>query len=640
MELTGWDQELNRLTLELQSLLNEQEEVYTKIESSPLLGKEKIAVLYSDFLSSTDKVQNILKQTDLLVGPLSQNKYGNSVQALFYWGGIFLERLKYYWAKRDEYLFSLMWINLIRARLTSKASLKIERFLSDENIVEMTAVKNKLIKKEKNLDKKLEELEIQKKELHKKYQDFLIKDANKRATNEMQGRLGQTYLDAATSHDINTLEYIFKTMVAPLNRPIESFVIKEQVETLDKNARLILGRCRSIAVESNGNPSPEHGSVKEIKPKLDAVIKDLHHIEKKMGMIGAKKTLVFAALLLGGCFLGDRVGLSFEDVVARRGTIEKQKISQMVCLNEIATAQKLWKRGIFDAQIEIQFVQPERDGDELTEMDLINQAKLVTRKLEFSSYLVGKCSEKLGWIASFPAPESLNISQNVVRFSNSEFIKYCKEIDIRFAATRAGEVERINAENGLIELEKYKNGTIGIVCQPKNVKKKGPVLWYLIPTSKRLSGYFPSSKMLSFEEDFGKISKNKKEFFRDKALAEIAQWINSVRLQNNRNPINFSKEILNKEISKLSHVSDSRFLKHDRVRLREVAKTLKESGIALLGENRAKAAKAKDILWLFWNSPHHRQLLLSEKSNCGSVDIKKSAGQWHAMTIFAQCNML
>ncbi len=286
--------------------------------------------------------------------------------------------------------------------------------------------------------------------------------------------------------------------------------------------------------------------------------------------------------------------------------------------------EKLWQYGIYDTFINAQVIRGKGGPLSTTAIQqyALNLAKLNNhRGLGF-----GHCSDQSSWVASVPNPTPLVQRRGpILRLDISSLNGFCRRVSLHFAARKGGLSKRVWSvpsyklrgpfTHPVINPYFLPEGNLSISCLPKQARS-GWELLALIP----LNGNIRTPPFLDAMEQEGLMS-----------------WINRVRSYHQLPPA--------KTDSKALLLSSQRLLKtgtvhHDRQQLKQEKRRLLHANMTFLGENRVMGRDKKDMAWLLWNSPRHRNLLLSEKATHLGLAFKQSSPDTLAVIVMARANKL
>ena len=282
--------------------------------------------------------------------------------------------------------------------------------------------------------------------------------------------------------------------------------------------------------------------------------------------------------------------------------IASTEIARAVCLGDFFRATEpekariMWDAGVYDAGV--QFF---TTGSSLNDTTAADVAKEHGRK-GVGSFAFGTCPDsKSGprtWIAFFPSPVAATIVDDLL---NVPAKGACEELMVRSVGLTGPSQKVGNVSGGRWKLPR-KNGIVTVTCShdaptAKKPSRTGPELWFSIPTGKGPASTVPG-------DEFLKDANQTQDFKR-----ALATWINKVR------DLEGLTTLRQVSLPDAPDLSKSATPLHDRklmAKLRAIAR--KHEELALTGEDRVIARSLQDAAWLLWNSPRHRDLLLSVSS--------------------------
>ena len=281
---------------------------------------------------------------------------------------------------------------------------------------------------------------------------------------------------------------------------------------------------------------------------------------------------------------------------------------------------QLWEQGIFDGGIELQTVVPK--GQKALRLSQLKKAayKLAMR-YGHRGFAYGICPNMTAWSMSSPAPYSMvkDFESNFLKLKLSTIHSYCRSVRIDYASELGRELRKLfswrekkQLQDATINIRYLRPGTISVTCRPKD-PSKGAELWSLVPIH-GFSGSLPYDAKLGDQ------------------LETLAEWVNLVRHKNGLYPLVVEKSFLSRSAQRLS----SRFgSSHDRRMLKLEKKNLASHNINFLGENRAISTNYAEVAWLFWFSPRHRALIMSDRATHLAVAETRGRGQLQVVLVTA-----
>lgn len=298
--------------------------------------------------------------------------------------------------------------------------------------------------------------------------------------------------------------------------------------------------------------------------------------------------LVFSGLL--------PIGLS-QASTARKDLVVP--LGQLFCKGTLSP-QELWAAGIFDGQIEGNKVETPSFIN-LNEDDLWKQAKSLAAVRISGGYAAGLCDQHQGWTAAMPASGPLGLGQKgVLGFPKTELKERCRSWRASFAASEGGVSKVIASSETRVTMPKIEGlpqGVVSLHCTPKFPRWAGEQGWY----------FYPTRDPQSFVDFPGKASLNQRDIDTVDLQQGLFSWLSGIRLREKLDPLVLSREL--SEAASQLLVSDG--VDHDVTLMEVVRKKFSTPLLTLEGENRVRGRTLEEIAWLLWNSPRHRDLLLS-----------------------------
>ena len=280
------------------------------------------------------------------------------------------------------------------------------------------------------------------------------------------------------------------------------------------------------------------------------------------------------------------------------------KVKDRACKGEKLSSGDLWQYGIFDAQVQGAVVSV-KPGSSLgaKEFDLIS--KKFAQSNFHEGYYWARCSRTKLLILSTPSGYPLKQLSNVQYQLNPLSINHCSKYSINYAPSESGESKIIRPSIDLnsskrdlfLNLDLLKEGTFSISC---TTNKNELALLYLAPV-KNGGNSIPLHTFL-------------KSTLAD--VSSLVVWINNVRRKEGLASIDFT----NKDLIPIGQelIKDKR-VEHNLKKLASVKNYLQKKNLIFLGEDRVRAESFEKMIWLLWNSPTHRSLLLEKRATHGSI---------------------
>lgn len=303
--------------------------------------------------------------------------------------------------------------------------------------------------------------------------------------------------------------------------------------------------------------------------------------------------------------------LTFENTQASVPLIKRTELfsflEKKICKNNrqdlSLTPSELWANGIYDSQVLISILTPEKKGA-LSKENLDIAAKIQMTKESHRSFIYGKCGNRFAWLATLPSPVSID-SENL----ETELTENCKSFEIET-------VPNLDIKN-LNELRtgkgRYFSGSV--TCNPKKPAWQGPQEWFLIKGALK-------DQLASIFESYppSKVT-----------ILSLFSLINQMRKSEGAHPLIISKTT--DDIAK--RLVRSASILHNQKRFRVLSKFAKEADPTLekTAETRVIAKNLNDLAQLIITSPSHRRMILNKDHNIVGIGIKKIADRSLAVII-------
>ncbi|MEZ4741027.1 MAG: hypothetical protein R3B45_01025 [Bdellovibrionota bacterium] len=238
----------------------------------------------------------------------------------------------------------------------------------------------------------------------------------------------------------------------------------------------------------------------------------------------------------------------------------------------------------------------------------------------------GICSDGRGWTASIPSSTPLNLIKKTgkIELPIAALNKYCRDYLASFAPHDGGLSIDFKQSEKSIDISKLGTGVFGLTCLPKIPRWQGPVVWYLRPIGHITNMHAPLNYLLKDKND-----KNNSE--------HLSLWINAIRKKENLPPLIYGYEVVNRGADTLA-IGGS--IMHNRKMISSIKAGLQEGHVKFVGENRVKANSLEAMAALLWNSPTHRNLLLSKEATHLGISMKTQDSELFAVLLLGDGSSL
>ncbi|MBM4251104.1 MAG: CAP domain-containing protein [Deltaproteobacteria bacterium] len=330
-------------------------------------------------------------------------------------------------------------------------------------------------------------------------------------------------------------------------------------------------------------------------------------------MPASKRTGIWSTCLITAVLVGQALPAQAHDPRLRADLIDS--LGPIICEGEHeAKPSRLWKRGVFDSQIDSQLLAV-KNASVSPRALLAKRARSMATLRHAGGYSYGLCTDGTrGWIASLRAPAPVNIGPKGpwLQLPESLLNNECSGYQIDFASADDAHVRSIASGVTKLNMTDLGRGVISISCQTKTPKWRGPVLWYLVPAS------LPEDSQAPFSDTFSTGPKTDVS-----ASKLLLAWINKVRQNQNLSQLQIHAA-LNEAAYRLAV---DRSVDHNRTALSGSSNLLAKQGVKLLAEDRVRAENLATMTWLLWFSPRHRASLLRPDATFIGIDISTDQGQ-------------
>jgi hypothetical protein len=270
----------------------------------------------------------------------------------------------------------------------------------------------------------------------------------------------------------------------------------------------------------------------------------------------------------------------------------------------------LWADEVFDSQIFVSILKPEKKGA-LSRENIELAAKIQLAKEHHRSYVYGKCRNSYAWVASFPSPVKLS-DKNL----SNALVANCRSYSIDTVPKTSGA-----QISDLIDRSNYISASV--TCTPKSPKWLGPQEWFLIKGSM-------SDLVTNTLKEKEKLYTQPKDF----NILNTFSLVNNLRLSHGLSTLKIHKSI--DEISK--RLSRSGSIIHNSKRFRVLSRFAKEKNplIHKTAETRVIAKDLGEFIDLVTLSPNHRKMLLNPKADMIGISLNKVGSKTLIVIITAE----
>jgi hypothetical protein len=307
--------------------------------------------------------------------------------------------------------------------------------------------------------------------------------------------------------------------------------------------------------------------------------------------------------------------------ILRRGPVERLDLSRalgpLLCVDKSPDPKALWEMGIFDAQIEgLRLSSKGHDKDVLL-ATAQKKSRILARMKHFGGYAYGVCADgSIAWGLAVPSPEPISSISDSGKFPMpmASLKARCESFRVDFANEDGGQPKTVPlGKNKLASIAGMGRGVLSVTCQPRAPRWQGPVLWALVPSNKSIEfkiPFSPNGQPRSIEDG-------------------LRHWIGQIRAKEGLAPLMIHPEL--QHYGDLLAIDGS--LRHNRTQLNIVARKLRHTTTSPLGEDRVRAQDLASMVWLLWNSPRHRGLLLDPAASSLGIGTKNLGSETLAVIL-------
>lgn len=269
------------------------------------------------------------------------------------------------------------------------------------------------------------------------------------------------------------------------------------------------------------------------------------------------------------------------------------------------TPDQLWKHGIFEGQIE-GFTVEDLHSQPIRDEELWSRAQSIATVRHAGGYAAGVCESNRGFIATMPAPMAAQVNNGSLIIPTAKLDSDCKNWSIDYSPFQSGRSRQIGLKDLLKKWHQLEAGVISVTCQPSFPRWLGPKVWYFIPVKKDelLTQPIPE---IQGDLSFSNLSQSRSEDVQNLLLT----WIQKIRHREGLPPFQTNSVTM----AAAASLGASMTIDHDRSLMNQVKKKFEGPTISFVGENRIQGSNIKDMIWMLWHSPKHRDLLLDNPQN-------------------------
>lgn len=319
----------------------------------------------------------------------------------------------------------------------------------------------------------------------------------------------------------------------------------------------------------------------------------------KLPMMISKTRIVIGSFLLMSSKLFAGVGL-----LATRPMTERQlplSLSAILCARQ-ATAEDLFKNGVFDAQVQALRLTP-KTSSRITQRQIVDRAKKLVSETNQSAYAYGLCGDGSAWAMAFAVSDPVTVENNQLKIPVA-FERSCVPGTLKalFSPELRGRSLGLAISKNNLALLPDQKGYAAVSCVMTRDRNGGQREVALVPVAGASIDVADIGK-----KSFAKIDEN------------LTAWINEKRRIENLPALVEQKDL--HEAAK--SLMGSKLISHDLATLSSTRKALNNRGIEPIGEDRVRGRDLNEIVGLVWISPAHRDLILNPSAELVGVGVQK-----------------
>jgi hypothetical protein len=196
-----------------------------------------------------------------------------------------------------------------------------------------------------------------------------------------------------------------------------------------------------------------------------------------------------------------------------------------------------------------------------------------------------KCNSSSHMYLLSPAPRAAKLDKETLQLPLKDIYNLCSKYKLKYIKASHGSSSSLKLASK-IDISQLSPGHISLACLLKKHPQIGYHLWFMIP----IGG---SKKKIIFSKE------------------KIIPWIQHIRKDHKLDHLEDISINLKEQLELLIKTNSSF---HNNKQLSQIRKSMSKQ-YTLIGENRAIANSMQETIQLFWNSPEHRDLLLSKKAS-------------------------
>jgi hypothetical protein len=246
MRLREWDAEFRQITAEVRSMsgitADRRQSMRNARELRQTLVQQQVGI--GQLFTKIQKMTGL----NLILQPREKS--------LLHWAGILGEASRHLYDLKNQYLTRLLWLHLVRSRLTGEASERIEPIKPDD-LIRLTVREAELEKTESLLKSALTKFRDDKRRLFDRYNQLNLKQANLTAARTMAGRLGGSLTTGLRSPTMNALSQWLRKVTAPVQSKRVLHKLSALQSDYSHKSQEILSGYQRVVLRTLQEPKPK-----------------------------------------------------------------------------------------------------------------------------------------------------------------------------------------------------------------------------------------------------------------------------------------------------------------------------------------------------------------------------------------------
>jgi uncharacterized protein YkwD len=309
------------------------------------------------------------------------------------------------------------------------------------------------------------------------------------------------------------------------------------------------------------------------------------------------------------------------DLVAGVGNLTARSLTERqlpIALSAVlcerpATADDLFKNGIYDAQIQVVRLNA-KGGSKVSRQKAMDRAKKLASDHDQGAFAHGLCNDGGAWAMALPASEPVTVDGEQLKVS-ANLNRLCVPGSLKalFVPELKGRSLALTVSKNNIASLPNSKGYASVSCVLNQNKNNGSRELALVP----VAGASIDAAVIG-KKSFTKIEEN------------LSAWVNEKRRLENLPPLTENGDL----DSAAKGLVSKKMILHNVEALTKLRISLNAKGIEPQGENRVQGRSLNELAGLLWISPSHRDLILSPTADVLGVALTNDeAGKFAVIVV-------